>query len=56
MDTNIDFVKESFRKECIERNLRITPKRTLLYKELLKAEDCPKPNHLNSKKASCPLP
>ena len=32
---------ESFRKKCREQNLKITPQRTEIYKELLKAKDHP---------------
>ena len=32
---------ECFRKECLEHNLKITPQRTEIYKELLKAKDHP---------------
>jgi Fe2+ or Zn2+ uptake regulation protein len=55
MNINIISGTESFRKECVKRHLRITPKRTVLYKELLKAEDYPNPNCLNSKKAAYSL-
>jgi hypothetical protein len=47
---------EYFIKERIERNPDIPPQRIAIYKELPKAEDCPKPNHLNSKKAAYSLP
>jgi Fur family peroxide stress response transcriptional regulator len=39
MDT--DYKMESFRKKCGERNLKITPQRSEIYKELLKAKDHP---------------
>ena len=41
MDENKDFVMESFSKTCRENNLKITPQRTAIYKELLKAKDHP---------------
>lgn len=41
MDINIDSRIKSFRKECMAHNLKITPQRTTIYKELLKSKDHP---------------
>lgn len=41
MDKNIESRIDFFRKECRENNLKITPQRTEIYKELLKAKDHP---------------
>lgn len=54
MNIKIDSAKESFRKECVERNIRIAPKHEFLYKKLPEAEDCPNPNNLNGEKAAYP--
>jgi len=46
MNINIDSGMKPFRKEYMERNLRITPQLTVIYKELLKAKDRPNSNYL----------
>ena len=56
MKINIGCEIECFKKGCMENNLKIMPQRAAINKELLKAEGCPNPNHLNSEKAAYLLP
>lgn len=41
MNINIDSGMERLKNKCMEHNLRITPQRTEIYRELLKAKDHP---------------
>lgn len=51
MKVNIGCVMKYFGSECMKNNLETIPQRIVIDKELLKAEDCPNPNYLNSEKA-----
>jgi Fur family peroxide stress response transcriptional regulator len=41
MNENMEYRMDFLRKECRENNLKVTPQRTEIYKELLKAKDHP---------------
>ena len=49
MKTNTNSGMERFREECRAHNLKITPQRTAIYKELLKAKDHPSADVLYKK-------
>ncbi len=45
-NNNIDQVISSFIKKCEENNLKVTPQRIAIYKELVKSKNHPSINHI----------